>query len=315
MKKMTELVANISRAIPYVRGAHFIYSFLPRAGGETTVRMRLGHQMIVDPSANTELLPYFEGRYDDEEVAMLTSLLDPDEAVLDIGGNIGFYAIPLARAAAAKQGTLFVFEPLPANYARLRRNLELNGLLGVARTFQTGASDRSGSAMIRLLEGVPGDASTGNAAIVADQGADDCTTTISLVRLDDVLNLPRQSIGVCKLDVEGHEVEALRGARDLLVQQRPLMFVEYNRAFYTTRELDLREQLPHLLPPEYTIFRVIPIRRGFLTSRFDLSLIQVDDLSTCGQIENVLLVPSEKLPRLDRLTRSRRLDLHGKPQS
>lgn len=65
--------------------------------------------------------------YDRSEVAFLSRLLLPGQVVFDVGGNVGLYAISLAQRVGPT-GRVHVFEPIPDNLRRIRRNVELNQL-------------------------------------------------------------------------------------------------------------------------------------------------------------------------------------------
>ena len=70
---------------------------------------------------------YWLGTYEPELQAAVGELVKPGDVAYDVGANIGYISILLARKVG-ESGKVYAFEALPANVDRLRRNLELNGL-------------------------------------------------------------------------------------------------------------------------------------------------------------------------------------------
>ena len=197
--------------------------------------MRLGYRMRVDLRSRTEVFAYYTGRYDTHLIAAATRMLPLGGVVLDLGGNIGFWSIPMA-----KRGVVHAYEPVPGNAERLRENAQLNGVAHRLAVHEVALSDSVGEVQITLREDFARGAGTGNAAIVIDStDARFQTLTIPTSTLDaEVARLGLASIDIVKLDVEGHEDLCLRGGRQALERFRPLMFVEWNRSYYDRRQVD-----------------------------------------------------------------------------
>jgi FkbM family methyltransferase len=122
--------------------------------------------MLVDLRSNTEFHTYYLGD-DTEEIRSVQQLITPDSAVIDVGANIGFWSIPLARHLKGRN-CLHAFEPVPANFRRLTDNIKRNALDGTVHLHERGLSDQNGSLQISLREDFANGAGTGNAAIVID---------------------------------------------------------------------------------------------------------------------------------------------------
>lgn len=120
-------------------------------------------------------------------------------AILDVGANIGVFS--LAAAKRFPEAAIYAFEPNPDAYSRLVRNLDLNGA-GNATPVNHAVYSMSGTV------GFSAEGST-SSGFIADGG----TLTVQTLTLDDFC--PRNGISgvsLLKIDVEGAEVEVLRGA-------------------------------------------------------------------------------------------------------
>jgi len=136
--------------------------------------------------------------------AMLATLR-PDDILYDIGANIGLLALHAARECQT-----VAFEPDPAFFARLQRNLQLNPSIYVD-LLPVAISDTDGTATL-FTDGVEGN----SPSLVHQRGEKDAVE-VRVETLDALVArgaLPTPT--VLKLDTEGAEVLALRGAKRLL---------------------------------------------------------------------------------------------------
>ncbi|HYA05407.1 MAG TPA: FkbM family methyltransferase, partial [Xanthobacteraceae bacterium] len=128
-------------------------------------------------------------------------------AFIDIGANFGLYTCIIGRQRLAER--LIAFEPNRAVVERLRQHVALNGLAGV-EIHETAAGATPHRAALSL--GAPGyDALS--SVVAAQPGG----YQIEVVTLDDTLDFAGQAL-VIKIDVEGYELEVLRGAKKLFAR-------------------------------------------------------------------------------------------------
>jgi FkbM family methyltransferase len=255
--------------------------------------------MCVDIRTHTEFGAFYRGEYDRECIDLLRGLWNTEGWFMDVGANIGFYTVAMAAVLPAKEtcGGVMAFEPFAGNYQRLRENLALNGLEQRCEVFNFGLSSEKRRSLISLREDFRSGAGTGNASIPVEEEFDRGfpTTGIELSRLDDVWPTSRGAdhrIDLIKVDIEGHEDQFLSGARQTLWRHRPTVLMEVNRPYYVARGLELDCLFLPLLPAGYRIFH-----------RSRSTWTPTDTFEVCGQIDNVLLVPAERLsdPRYARL--------------
>jgi len=152
-------------------------------------------------------------------------LILPGSLVLDVGANIGAYALPWA--ACHPDVTLHCFEPHPLVRARLTRNVALNRLADRVKVHAEALSDRDGEATLYAVRGDEDNQglSTLNSGIVDPGRAD--PITVPLRQIDDVFGVEEGKISLVKIDVQGHELEVLRGGTATLARHRPVLIFEH----------------------------------------------------------------------------------------
>ena len=133
--------------------------------------------------------------------------------VFDVGAHVGFYTM-LATVISGPQGRVFAFEPLPANLRFLREHLRINGMDGV-QVFEAAVSDHEGEAV--FAEGI---------GSFDGRLADDGSLRVRTLTLDSLLESGQvPAPDFIKMDVEGGELAALKGARTLLAAHHPTIFL------------------------------------------------------------------------------------------
>ena len=141
-----------------------------------------------------------------EEARLFEKLVEPGMLTVDIGANIGLYALLLARLVGA-DGRVFAFEPEPELFAMLCENCAANGA-GNVTPFQCAAGETNGRATFQRAIFNSGDNRLGPTR------ADAQPIEVQVERLDDVL--PVRAVQFIKIDVQGHEFAALSGMTELL---------------------------------------------------------------------------------------------------
>ena len=166
---------------------------------------------------------YWLGTYEPELQSAIAELAVPGMVAYDVGANIGYISILLARRAGEK-GRVFAFEALPANLERLHRNLALNGLQTQVEVVEAAVADRSGP--VQFLLGPSG--GMGKAAGSAGRQTEyKQAISVAGLALDDFAYAQgNPAPQVVKMDIEGGEMLALPGMRRLLREAHPLMLIE-----------------------------------------------------------------------------------------
>jgi FkbM family methyltransferase len=179
-----------------------------------------GFTILLDMQVDKD---YWLGTYEPELQTALRELIPAEAVIYDVGANIGYVSLLLAKAAGAK-GKVFAFEALPSNIDQLQRNVALNGMEAQVTVIACAVTQAPGP--VRFLV----HASGGMGKAAGSAGRDDrylSEVTVPGISLDEFVygqgNPPPQ---VVKIDIEGGEVMALPGMRRVLAEARPLMMME-----------------------------------------------------------------------------------------
>lgn len=152
------------------------------------------------------------------DIQLVRALCDPERISLDIGADVGEFAIAMATSSRS----VVAFEPRSAQAGALAT---MFAAVGAAILVETVAlSDRAGVTAMRVLESAPGRSTIdpGN-ALEDTEGSRIGVIEVPMRRLDD---LQLDDVGFIKIDVEGHELAVLHGAEDTLRRNRPTLLVE-----------------------------------------------------------------------------------------
>jgi FkbM family methyltransferase len=254
---------------------------LPSVDGPVLIRTSMGYSMLVDPLADPTLeRPLFEfGTYEPGTLRVLGSLLRSGDTCIDVGANIGLMTL-VASHRVGNEGLVVAVEPVPRNYEVLIYNISLNRRRNV-RTYNLalGAGSGSGTMLERPDVGWVGASLVRTAA----------STIAHQVRLEalDSLIAEKQlgGVSVVKIDVEGWELEVLKGATGLLSSRdAPAVIIEYStlNPIHDGQPQDIFDFMRSV--NEYEIFK---LQRGkWTTSR----LVKVDRREQLPRHDNLFCI-------------------------
>jgi FkbM family methyltransferase len=176
----------------------------------------------------------------------LWRLLDLGETAVDVGANIGALTALMA-ARVGRKGKVMAYEPHPEIFQLLTENIGRwqNEADAPIRAYRVAIADYHGAGCLNMPHSFQDN--HGLAALASNDAPQSETLPVQVEQLDDRLH---DHIGVLKLDIEGHELEALHGAEHLLNnrQIRDIVFEEHQE--YPTPVTQLLEA------QGYTIFNL-----------------------------------------------------------
>jgi FkbM family methyltransferase len=235
------------RYSPFLRGKgfltrHFIYPILPLEGTFLTILFhRLKIRLRYSEALGHSVLLY--GGFETAEMEFLRKKISAGDTVLDVGANVGIFSIAFADVVGT-QGKVIALEPHLQNIERLKNNLELNHFQNV-QIFPVAAGQVTREIKLHLADDL---AYASTIAVIGKHGNDQVITT-SMKKLDEIWQqVDTPQVTVLKIDVEGGELEVLKGAEELLKVCQPLIMAEAN----TKENLD---QLKNWLLPKGYIYK------------------------------------------------------------
>ena len=156
------------------------------------------------------------GTFEPAETMMIRKLVGSVDVFVDVGANIGFYALML-NSYLNGQGAIICLEPDPTNLIELLANVAANRLEQQISILPMAAGSEDGTVSFE----------PGLNAHAAENG----TMQVAVRKLDS-LNLTQ--VDFIKMDVEGYEGAVLDGARSLIERCRPTLFLELHPQLLTT---------------------------------------------------------------------------------
>jgi FkbM family methyltransferase len=155
------------------------------------------------------------GEYSEGEVDLFRQFIHPGDTVIDAGANIGALTIPMAELVGPT-GRVIAAEPQPQCYYALCANIALNSIQHVW-PLPVALGNRIGSINVPLLDPAKPNNFGGLGLNPDSEGA------VSIIHLDDITMV---GVSFIKIDVEGMELDVLKGARETIRTSRPVLYVE-----------------------------------------------------------------------------------------
>ncbi len=160
---------------------------------------------------------YINGVFEKSESNFVTRFLKPGMTFLDVGANLGQYTL-LSAHCVGTNGRVHSFEPSSRMFSELKFNIELNNLSNICILNNVAVSDKEGTAKLSKYEaggevygslGNQNWAESGKSIIGHEE-----VKTITLNGYIKKYNISH--VDLIKIDIEGAELLALRGANQLL---------------------------------------------------------------------------------------------------
>ncbi|MGH9879870.1 MAG: FkbM family methyltransferase [Pyrinomonadaceae bacterium] len=178
------------------------------------------------------------------------------KTIYDIGGDQGIYTLFFARKVGDK-GRVITFEPNPVSHAHIVTNVQLNGFANVeVRNIAVG--EQQGKLIFAFPAKDPGRGTADELIreqILREPGSKSTEVDVDAIdRLIPSAGLPQPDFA--KIDVEGLELNVLRGMKQTLKEQRPQLFIEIHGADIKAKIDNIRQVGAFLLDLGYKIHHV-----------------------------------------------------------
>jgi FkbM family methyltransferase len=193
-----------------------------------------------------------------------------DAVVLDVGANTGNHALFLSRCVS--QGKVHAFEPFPPVIKRFRENLAINPAITNIELHELGLSDKEAE----LSFVAPDDENEGSGSFQINSSREPGHKVygrkLKVVAADAYLGDKRIGpIAFVKMDIEGHEEAALKGMREILTRDRPVVVVEVGALPIGT--IETFAKLRSLFPENYDFLAFENDLAGAANGRYTLRLL------------------------------------------
>ncbi len=161
-------------------------------------------------------------RVDPAEIRYILRSLKPGDIAVDAGCHKGGYLYWMRRRVG-ERGRVYAFEPQPKLYAYLHHVQKLFGFGNITLENQ-GLSDSSGEMELRIPVSASG--TSPGATLNPIQGIQFSGRIVEITTLDRYFFEAGIRPVLLKIDVEGHELQVLKGGRQLLVECKPRILLE-----------------------------------------------------------------------------------------
>ena len=234
---------------------------------------------------------FVQGVYDPNLLVAVMSLLKEGSVLVDIGANMGLFSLLSAKQVGV-QGRVLAVEPSSRDFERLVENVKLNGLEEIVTTTRCSISDKAGKVQIAIAS----EERSGLNTI----GREFSSKGVEKLRIEEVeaqtvdqlvLSESLHRLDVLKLDVEGSEVLALKGAQLTIETFRPAIILGSNETTLEACGTHITELATIIRRMHYKAYQIVEDAQHF-------RLEEVSDIVRCKANVIICLHESVAPPEL-----------------
>lgn len=204
-----------------------IYKFYKLIGKEEVLIKTQNINLLIEIRDPIDREIFFNLNYEEEQITTLVefSKKNKQDFFLDIGSNCGYYALFIAKTFPDTH--VIAFEPIKKTYGKLLKNIHINGLNKQIQAFNFGLSDTNNEVQFRTLIKKGFIQSGGFTVHDKNRGLKTNETLLkaNLKIGDDVMKYINKKL-LIKIDVEGHEINTLKGLNRLINNNKIYMQIE-----------------------------------------------------------------------------------------
>ncbi len=204
------------------------YSFFKSSFVDVYVREKYGIALEPDTPFGTIEEVFGEGIY----LEYQDFVPQPESTILDVGAQGGDFSLLCSVYLKCKK--VIAIEPLPVNFDILLRNISANANTNI-RAIQAAASEREG----KLTIAYEGD--------TAFKGGSSSEIEVDAIKLD---NLELEDLDLVKIDVEGFELDVLKGALTLIDKFKPKIILEVHSRNLKSSSINLLKEHGYMIAHE-----------------------------------------------------------------
>ncbi|MEZ5428962.1 MAG: FkbM family methyltransferase [Pyrinomonadaceae bacterium] len=211
----------------------------------------------------------------------LYDLVKKGFVIFDVGTNVGETLLNFAELTG-EGGFVYGFEPDEKNFRGVKKNIALNNFSNVY-VFNSGISDKKETLKLYRVD----EHNLGMNRVLRDEdetgGLD--FTEIETTTLDDIVKENGISqLDLIKIDIEGYEMHALRGAGEILRRFRPILFIEVGYSRLIKNGTSPNEMIGFLEDFDYRIYHAETLER--ITGDYDFSYLGDGGIDVIARVES-----------------------------
>jgi FkbM family methyltransferase len=193
---------------------------------------------------------YYESDYEKENYDLVKQQVKPGMDIIDVGAHLGVFSVICSRLSTGK-GKIVCLEPTPGTYSVLKQTLKMNHCLNV-QAIQAAISDHNGRATF-YVGSVAG--CNSNSLLKNSSDKEQASYEVDLYSIDHITAANALRPSLIKIDVEGSELDALKGGKQTFDKFGPVLILSLHPEFIKLKK-DSLEAIWNLLESCKYIVRI-----------------------------------------------------------
>jgi FkbM family methyltransferase len=199
---------------------------------------------------------FVRGIYDPNLVTIINTLFPKDGIFIDAGANMGYVSLLVSRAIGI--GHIFALEPSSRDFDRLEDNININGLGDIISPYRLSVSDKNGKAQLLIANEERSALNTLGFEISCKGVEKIGVEEVDTITLDSFVEKEGiKQVDVLKLDIEGSEFHALKGAKNVIEKYRPSLIIGINGNSLRTCDADCDKLQKIIGEMRYYAYKVV----------------------------------------------------------
>ncbi len=198
----------------------------------------------------------------DIEQSKLMNLINDGDFIIDVGTNYGTSLLQFANLIGGK-GRVFGFEPDPTNFEICKQNIQINPFTNLyVENFGLGNKECDVNLVIET------ESNRGSSRISKNINGNEFQQ-IKIIRFDNWIKEKKiEKINLIKIDVEGYEMEVLKGAEQSIKKFKPILFIELDDKNLKLQNSSAKELISFLINLDYNIINSLTDKKVNLSDNF-----------------------------------------------
>ena len=236
---------------------------------------------LLMPTKDVTVVPSIIGGYFESlELDVFRDLANASNKIIDVGGNLGIYAIISSKYSDA---FVYSFEPIQENILYFEKNIKLNKAKSI-KLLKQAVGNEDGKIKIYLS-----DTNVGTHSAIKSVNGSENYEEVPVTTLDSFVKANKLKVDLLKVDVEGYDGFVYEGATEFIKRQQPTLLAEYAPVALRKAGYEPKKFLCNIVSM-YEKCYLFDEKRNILT---ETNINDLRGMHHAG-IENLLLVSNKK---------------------